>query len=262
MSCSRCSRTWNPRLREHLTQMASLARAEEEWWQTEVARLAPQVVLPGKPVRGGGGVAGGGLAIDLTRFAGLATAMQRRMLRYAAGQLGAAPDFAATEALRGLALNGRTRQKSELEGLHAERTARELRLEAGPATNKGSDGPPVYCLPVPGELEARAFGLRIKIECATADVPRGPAAAARLRSWAPGDRARLRYSGSPRKVKEILERMRVSGSDRAIWPVLELDGRIVWMKGVELEPEPGLTVRAEALERAAASGGGYSTDGG
>ena len=31
--------------------------------------------------------------------------------------------------------------------------------------------------------------------------------------------------------------MRVTGSDRARWPVLEVDGRIVWMQGVELEPE-------------------------
>ena len=45
---------WNPRLREHLAQMAELAREEELWWQAELARLAPQLLLPGRPVRGGG----------------------------------------------------------------------------------------------------------------------------------------------------------------------------------------------------------------
>jgi tRNA(Ile)-lysidine synthase len=53
-----------------------------------------------------------------------------------------------------------------------------------------------------------------------------------------------------RKVKEVLERMRVTGSRRALWPVLEVDGRIVWMKGVELEPEPGIGVVATSLEDA------------
>ena len=127
---------WNPRLREHLAQMAELARDEEAWWQAELARLAPQILLPGRPVRGGGRAAGDGarsLSIDVTRLAALAPALQRRLLRHAAAQLGAAPDFAATEALRTLALAGRAGQKLELaQGLRAERTHRELRLAAGP----------------------------------------------------------------------------------------------------------------------------------
>ena len=65
-----------------------------------------------------------------------------------------------------------------------------------------------------------------------------------VRNWKPGDRVRLRYSSGLRKVKEVLERKHVTGTDRAIWPVLEADGRVVWMKGVELEPAPGLTIAA------------------
>jgi tRNA(Ile)-lysidine synthase len=72
--------------------------------------------------------------------------------------------------------------------------------------------------------------------------------AAKLRNWRPGDRVRLRHSGGPRKVKEVLERLKVTGSARALWPVLELDGRIVWMKGVELEPEQGIQVAATTLD--------------
>ena len=59
--------TWNPRLREHLSQMAELARDEEAWWQAELARVAPQLILPGRPVRGGGRAAADGLALDVTR---------------------------------------------------------------------------------------------------------------------------------------------------------------------------------------------------
>ncbi|MFZ0745579.1 MAG: tRNA lysidine(34) synthetase TilS, partial [Terracidiphilus sp.] len=94
--------TWNPRLREHMAQMAELARDEEAWWQTELDRLAPQLILPGRPVRGGGRASADGLAIDVTRLAALAPALQRRLLRRAAAQLDAAPDFASTESLRTL----------------------------------------------------------------------------------------------------------------------------------------------------------------
>jgi hypothetical protein len=30
-----------------------------------------------------------------------------------------------------------------------------------------------------------------------------------------------------------------------VWPVLEMDGRIVWMREVELQPEPGIAIEAK-----------------
>jgi tRNA(Ile)-lysidine synthase len=71
---------------------------------------------------------------------------------------------------------------------------------------------------------------------------------AKLRNWSPGDRVELRHSSGPRKAKEVLERLHVTGSGRRVWPVLELDGRIVWMRGVELEPAPGIRIEAIKLE--------------
>jgi tRNA(Ile)-lysidine synthase len=238
---------WNPRLRKHLAQMAELARDEEAWWETEVARLAPQVILTGRPVRGGGRAAAGGLAIDLSRFAGLARAAQRRLLRHAADQLGAALDFDSTEALRDLALIGRSGQRCEVEGLRAERTAREMRLDAGPAP-PGAD-PAEYTIPIPGEVLASGFGLLVSVQVEPGAQP--PASGATLRNWRPGDRVRLRHSSGPRKVKEVLERLRVSGSERSVWPVVEIGGRIAWMKGADVEPEPGIEIRVETASAGA-----------
>jgi tRNA(Ile)-lysidine synthase len=311
---------WNPRLREHLAQMAVLARDEEAWWQAELERLAPQMLLPGRPVRGGGRAAGhesgGSLSIEVARLAALAPALQRRLLRHAAGQLGAAPDFAATEALRELGLFGRAGQRSELaQGLRGERTHRELRLKVVEAAQSGAAAVPEYPVMIPGEVAAPVFGLRLRIgvsgtvrgeagvseegltwseklegQPAGAEHPAekslslreisekqpsgakaladlsgvmrglkppppsesgisagGAGRVAMLRNWRPGDRVRLRYSNGPRKVKEVLERLRVTGTSRALWPVLELEGRIVWMRGVELEPTPGVEVSAADL---------------
>lgn len=242
---------WNPRLREHLAQMAALARDEEAWWQSELARLAPQLLLPGRPVRGGGRAAGNTLAIDVTRLAALAPALQRRLLRHAAERLGAAPDFPSTESLRNLALHGRAGQKLELaQGFFAERTPRELRLAAGPspAENAASISAPrlpEYPVAIPGEITAPAFGIRLRIDVLAAAA--SPAASATLRNWKPGDRVTLRHSSGPRKVKEVLERLRVTGTARVCWPVLELAGHIIWMQGVEVEPGPGIAVTAVPL---------------
>jgi tRNA(Ile)-lysidine synthase len=217
------------------------------------------MLLQGRPVRGGGRASspanGDGMALDVTRLAERAPALQRRLLRFAAEQFGAALDFPATESLRSLALVGRAGQKLALpHGLHAERTARELRLNSGlTASPKPEGAETAYTVAIPGEIEAPAFGLRLRIEIER----RGPnqsgqdglrdqfAQTATLRNWKPGDRVRLRHSGGPRKIKEVLARLKVTGTERALWPVLEVGGRILWMRGVEIEPEPGLIVTAE-----------------
>ncbi len=267
---------WNPKLREHLVQMAELARAEEAWWEAELARVAPQIILPGRPVRGGGRAAVEGLAVEVTRLAELAVALQRRVLRHAAERLGAAPGFASTEALRMLALNGRAGQKFELEGgIRAERTHRELQLKAGSEGGSPEASIPARSVDVPGETAAPEWGIRLRVSLAggpenleshaatAAGVSGGQQASglgpdsrpdarsnlhAVLRPWKPGDRVRLRYSGSARKVKEVLERLRVFGSARANWPVLDLDGRILWMQGVEVEPDPGIQITVSPVE--------------
>jgi tRNA(Ile)-lysidine synthase len=223
-----------------------------------VERLALQMILPGRPVRGGGRAGGGGdgVALDGPRLAALAPALQRRLLRHAAKQLGAALDFEATEKLRAMALTGRAGQKLELAGgLRAERTPREVRINLErPETGDEAEGAPMpeYRGEIPGEIDGPAFGVRLEIRPASAaasgdalSAQKGTARrSAVLRNWRPGDRVRLRYSSGPRKVKEVLERMGVTGSSRAAWPVLEVEGRILWMKGVELEQEAHLEIKA------------------
>jgi tRNA(Ile)-lysidine synthase len=236
---------WNPQLRERLVQMAELAREEEAWWQTQVATVAERVLMRGRPVRGGGRAGGGGVAVEIVQLVGQPVAMQRRLLRYAAEKLGAALDYAATESLRALALNGNAGQRRELaEGLRAERTHRELRLERSlpSGSEQTTAAIPEYRVAIPGEVAAEAFGVRLRIEA------KAQGQTAILRNWRPGDRVRPRYTSAPRKVKEVLERLRVTGSARRVWPVLEVEGRIVWMQGVELEPEAGISVTAASLE--------------
>jgi tRNA(Ile)-lysidine synthase len=245
--------TWNPQLRDHLAQMAQLARDEDSWWQSELPRLASAVIVRGRPVRGGGraSTSAEGIALDIARLIAEPAALQRRILRHAASLLECSPDFAATEALRSLAQAGKAGQKIELaQGLHAERTHRELRLTRGPsAAGKAAASEPTrYECVVPGVLDAPAFGYRIRLDFHPASsYPANTGPIAVLRAWKPGDRVHLRYSSGPRKIKEVLERMKVTGQDRTVWPVVDIEGRILWMRGVELEPDPAIRITAEPI---------------
>ena len=232
---------WNPQMREHLAHLAELARGEEEYWQSEIARVAPQILFTGRPVRGGGraNTTDDSLAVDIVRLAALHVSIQRRLLRHAAGRFGVSLSFEATDSLRRMALDGRAGQKLALPGpLHVERTPRELRLSPG-ISSTGEADPPECLLPIPGE--AVSFGWRFR-----ASWP-SQASAATVRNWRPGDRVTLRYSSGPRKVKEVLERLKVTGAARAEWPVIEWQGRVVWMQGVEVQPVPELTILAERV---------------
>jgi len=233
---------WNPRLKEHLAQMAELARDEEDWWDAEMARLAAQMLLTGKPVRGGGraGSDSGAVAIDVLRLAAQEVAVQRRLLRYAVGGMGVSLGFEATESLRRLALEGRAGQKLALPGpLTAERTPRELRISLGAAQLAAAEAIAEVPLPVPGEAEG--FGWRFRAE--------GPQAeAALVRNWRAGDRVTLRYSSGPRKIKEVLERLKVTGTARAVWPVVAWRGQVLWMQGADLAPVDGISLKAEKIE--------------
>lgn len=98
-------REFQPRIAEQLSRMAAVARDEEAWWARELARVMPGLVLPGKPVRGGGRANStlpgeAGVAIELERLRAMHPALQRRVLRAAAEQLGSGLSFDQTEALR------------------------------------------------------------------------------------------------------------------------------------------------------------------
>ncbi len=233
--------TWNPSLRRHLAQMASLAREEESLLAAEAARITAQITLPGRPVRGGGRAASEGIALDIAQLAAQPIALQRRILRHAAAQLATAPDFPATESLRNLALTGHVGQKLELaSSLRAGRSHRELRLTiAPPAKSADASAPAPVAIPIPGAISSQTYGLRVEI--------RGEGPAATLRHWKPGDRILLKHSSNPKKVKEVLERMKITGPDRAIWPVIERQGQILWMRGVQVEPIPGLAITVHPL---------------
>ena len=240
--------TYNPRIVHQLARVAEIAREEDAYWQAEVARLLPGLLLPGRAVRGGGRTSSTlpgerALSIEVERLRALHPALVRRLLRGAAKELGVPLDFDQTARLVALLEQrpGSAPKREELTGeLRAERTPRELRLvfsarsaSAG-SSSSGDELPQISRLSIPVPGEGEGFGVRIRLSLADGGATPDKAI---LRAAAPTERVQLRYSrGAPKKIKEVLERMGIPAADRAGWPVLEWQGEIVWCRNTVLEP--------------------------
>ena len=152
-------REFNPAIDQALANLAELAREDEARWQSELGRILPQLLLPGRPVRGGGRAVSttpgesDSVALEIDRLRALDPALRRRVVRAAARTLGARLSFDETARL--LALAGLLPDSNPLDRpvaarrgpslhlpsqLRAERSARELRLfrEAPPKGPKNS----------------------------------------------------------------------------------------------------------------------------
>ena len=140
-------RDFNPGVDALLARTAEIAREEEAFWQAEVARVLPQVLLPGKPVRGGGravstAVGEASNAVEIARLAAMPAALRRRVVRavagalYGEGELGSGLSSEETAKVLALAgfggyarVTGRIGSRLELHGgLRVERSARELQF--------------------------------------------------------------------------------------------------------------------------------------
>ncbi len=229
-------RTFNPQIATQLSRLAAISGEEEAYWQAELERLLPSLLLPGRPTRGGGRSSSTHpeeetVAIELQRLRSLHPAVGRRVVRAAARRLGVRLNFDQTDQLLAMAETGP--RKFELPGgIVAERSLREIRL----SRTGGVPDIPALTFPVPGEIQASAYGVQLRAE----HLEAGQVV---VRAWKAGDRVTLRHSQGPRKVAEVLDRLHVLGGDRKTWPVVEWRGKIVWMRGVDVDaPEFVFTV--------------------
>jgi len=123
---------YNPQIYGHLANLATLARDEDAYWRGELVRNLPQLLLPGKPVRGGGRAASSdseesSVALEIVRLPASA-AYRRRILRAAARELGVDLNFEQTERLLAMCEPRGVRRERLTAKLRAERSPRELRL--------------------------------------------------------------------------------------------------------------------------------------
>lgn len=134
-------RSFNANVDVLLARTAMVARDEEAFWQSEVARMLPGLLLPGTPVRGGGravstAVEEQDLSVELVRLQTMPAALRRRVLRAAARRVGVGMSGEETAKVLALAgfggyaeVKGKIGSRLELHGgLRVERSAREIRF--------------------------------------------------------------------------------------------------------------------------------------
>jgi tRNA(Ile)-lysidine synthase len=257
------ARDYNPGIVESLARTADVARAEEEYWQAETARLLPIVLLEGRPVRGGGRATSASskeIALSIEVICKQPVAVQRRLLRAAADRLNIELDVEHVETVLHVAA-GKAKACELPGGWRIERTFRELRFvplrKPSSKATAASDG---YSYPfnIPGRVSVPEMNIVVqaRLESLVPATDRGrllpepiviSANRVVLRNWQPGDRFQPAHAGSERKVKDLLQSMRLEGDDRRLWPVLAWKERVIWVRGTR--PRNVLLERGDALDR-------------
>jgi tRNA(Ile)-lysidine synthase len=233
-------REFNPNLAQRLGELAEIARAEEEYWQSEVGR----VVVEQQP-------------ISIRSLSLLPLALRRRLLRAVALSHGLNLDFEQVEQILEAAAGSSAKPKRvDLgDGWRALRVGDRLEFRRAPGESDlrrcATDYD--YLLAVPGEILVQEAGLVVRVE----RVERGEgwngnvlstkvlASPLQLRNWRPGDRFWPAQTKEPKKVKELLQQRHVPPEQRRSWPVILSGSEIVWMRGFpvpeHLQPSPNET---------------------
>ena len=241
---------FNPAIVQALSNTAEIARAEEEYWSTELRRILPLILLPGKPVRGGGrAVETTGektVSLDVDALKRYPLALQRRILRAASEQAGAHLDFEHVLAVVKLLETPHQNASIELPGAYvARRGYRELRFERARSSPNTEFA---YHLSVPGSLSVPELGTAIRTSLdnrsSSPEEYNQPHSIhlnqheMRLivRPWHAGDRFRPAHTGSEKKLKELLQPLHLPREQRAIWPVVTAGEKIIWVRGLDSPP--------------------------
>ena len=250
----------NPAADQALAHLAEIARSEEQYWNDQITRLFPLVVVSGEPARGGGRRQTGehGNAIDIQKLCQQPLAVQRRLLRIAAEKVGHSMGFDQVEAVLRL-IGQRTEQGAQKkiveigDGWSVRLLFRELRFElAKQGTNSAYELP----LRIPGEVRVIALGTTIRARISedngnAKDASYNPHSVQVptvtelvVRNWRAGDRFRPARHKSEKRVKELLYPLHLSEEEKGLWPVVVAGDRIVWVRSID-SPE----LRTETGER-------------
>jgi tRNA(Ile)-lysidine synthase len=227
---------------EHMSELAEIARAEEEHWN----RSHPEVRMDVQAQicsAGSNDEARQTASLSAGLLLALPLAAQRRLVR---GWLETnAPSLKISFRLIEQALElagepaGRTVEMSS--GWSLRRGRQNLMLEFEDSCKETANYE--YALHVPGAVEIPELGVRIEACIVDMDrVPeneRGQLLDPRrmpkeilVRNWRAGDRFWPAHTASAKKVKELLSDRHATGAEKKLWPVAVAEGcGLVWMRG-------------------------------
>ncbi len=225
--------TFNPALDETLSNMATVARDEELYWESTLPRQPP---------------APSPQTLEVSKLATPPAAVARRLIR---GTIQAARgdlrqiDFNHVERILEMAHSQNGHDCVQLPGLDVTRSFDWIRFAAGPADETRQDFE--FPLNAPASVELPGSQTRITLQvleksetgqaCATVvnelDWQRltptnGALPSLELRNWRPGDQYRPAGQSKHQKVKFLFQEARIPLWERGNWPIITYNGTIVW----------------------------------
>jgi tRNA(Ile)-lysidine synthase len=261
---------FNPSTAENLSELAAIARGEEDYWENEVAGWMGTTVLWTEPgwlsalsetslvqIASIGGATATlrsriensvclvmNASLNRMWFLGEPVAVQRRVVK-AIGEEAKIPfEFKhVEEILRFAAEAGASGKELSMPlGWKLMREPEALLF----ITPDLREPVPVqdydYELPIPGrimvgELNSFIEARRVPAQDAAGYNPDQLLDAellpglVRVRNWRPGDRFWPAHTKSPKKIKELLQEHQVAQPERRVWPVVVSGQEIVWLRG-------------------------------
>ena len=218
----------NPSVRDTLAETAEIARAEEEYWQTQISvRLADPHQL------------------NIAELQRLPLALQRRLIRAVAESSNIRLDFHHVEEVLELLLDPAARGPLSLPGGSVSKAAGKLCFEheSHPSAKVAANFE--YALSIPGQITVAEIQSEFHASLIPAASVEGYnpqdlenlmdaqllAQKLQVRNWREGDRFWPAHTKAPKKIKELLQERKVIGPQRKVWPVIVSGSEIVWMRG-------------------------------
>lgn len=228
------AREWNPGIVDTLANTARWALDEEDWWRHEIDRLAAEHIA----------VHGESVLIRAEILCGLAPGPARRLVRRAIEQVRGdlrSISFEHVESARVLAARAEG-GAVRLPGVVACRSFEWVCFSRPVPRLQWRLSPSVPGItPVPGTQ----FSLSLEIVDNSETLGSSScvynsemgcldwkllAGSPSLRNWRPGDRYQPLGTSSDQKLKSLFQQARIPVWERADWPVLEVDERIIWSR--------------------------------
>jgi tRNA(Ile)-lysidine synthase len=257
-------REFNPSIMQNLAELAEIARAEEEYWESEIEGWMGTVVqwVPANPPPPQGYVPLTQLIspsattepplderrnaiVDRNWLLAEPLALQRRVVKSIGDYADIPLEFKHIEEILQFAASedGSRKQLTLPRGwkLLGEGASLEFKAPEGVIPLEEDYE---YQLSIPGETTIPAANLAIS----AVSVPAGtswegldrdqlfdPAQLTNhlllVRNWRPGDRFWPAHTKGPKKIKELLQDKHVPQAERRIWPVVVSGNEIVWVRG-------------------------------
>lgn len=229
-------RDWNPAIAAAMARTAEWALDDVEYWNQEIDRLEPGILL----------CRGQSVVVDVEALRGVPTAVARRLVRRAVERVKGdlrGVDFAYTELVLQLARSDRGRGSVSGAGVEARRSFDWIRF----APTQKASGEYRMSVSVPGHLRIPGADVDICVELI--DKSDGfndldyvynegmgwvdwecVSGCLELRSWMPGDRYQPADSTVVKKLKDLFQLARIPVWERRHWPVLVDGSSIVWTR--------------------------------